>query len=726
MQTLTLTTSSDGIATIAIDLPGRSMNVLTPQLTVDLAAAIEQVADTSAIRGAILTSGKADAFVAGADINGMLDVFEHGIDALAASRLGEKMGQTLRRLETCGKPFAAAINGVALGGGLELALACQYRVLADSPKAVVGLPEVGLGLLPGGGGTQRLPRLIGIEKALGPLLGGQHLSPAEALKLGIVHAVVAPEKVIETARAWLLGSPSAVQPWDAKGFRIPGGAGPTAGHAGRTFTAGTTLLAQKTQRNTPAPLAILSAVYEGTQVPIDLGLRIERKYFGQLLSGPVARNLMRTMFVNKGRADKLANRPAGVPKSRVRKLGVLGAGMMGAGVAYAAAAVGIDVVLLDATQQQAERGKQYSRDVLEKAISRGKSTAEKADALLARIKPTVEYADLADCQFVIEAVFENRDIKADVTRKAAAALPKDAVFGSNTSTLPITGLAEAFDRPQDFIGVHFFSPVERMPLLEIIVGAKTSQATLARALDLAEQLRKTPIVVKDSRGFFTSRTFGTFVKEGMAMLQEGVQPALIENAARQAGFPVGPLAVIDEVSLEIGLKVYEQWLADGVKPAHEPALSIELTRKMVNDLGRKGKAAGAGFYEYPKEGKKFLWPGLAKVCPSATAQPNVEELKLRFLMIQALEAARCVEEGVITDAGDADIGSIFGIGYPAWTGGVLSYIDMVGLQHFVDEAHRMAEQYGVRYAPSDWLKQRARDNSRFHARLLPQSLTAAG
>jgi 3-hydroxyacyl-CoA dehydrogenase / enoyl-CoA hydratase / 3-hydroxybutyryl-CoA epimerase len=726
MQTLNITIDRDGIALIAIDIPERSMNVLTPQLTMDLAAAIEHVADTSTIRGAIITSGKVGSFVAGADINGMLEIFNRGIDAVAASKLGDAISKVLRRMETCGKPLAAAINGVALGGGMELTLACHYRVLADTPKAIVGFPEVGLGLLPGAGGTQRLPRMIGIEKALGPLLSGQPLRPAEALKLGVVHALAEPDKVIEVARAWLLGSPSPLQPWDVKGFRVPGGVGPMAGHASRSFTAGTTLLAQQTQRNNPAPLAILSAIYEGTQVPIDLGLRIERKYFGQLLSGPVARNLMRTMFINKQRADKLANRPAGVPKLHVRKLGVLGAGMMGAGVAYTAAGVGIDVVLLDATLEQAERGKQYSRNALDKAISRGKSSAEKADALLARIRPTIDYAELADCEFVIEAVFENREVKADVTRKAAATMPHDAVFGSNTSTLPITGLAEAFPRPQDFVGVHFFSPVERMPLLEIIVGAKTSQATLARAMDLAEQLRKTPIVVNDGRGFFTSRTFGTFIKEGLAMLQEGVQPALIENAARQAGMPVGPLAVVDEVSLDITLKVYDQWVEDGAQPLDEPALTIELTRKMVVGLGRKGKAAGAGFYEYPKGGKKYLWPGLAQLCPPARQQPDVEELKRRFLTIQALEAARCVEEGVIAEPGDADLGSILGIGYPAWTGGVLSYIETVGLRRFVDEAKRMTEHYGLRYQPSAWLIQRALEGRLFHAAFAPETVASAG
>jgi 3-hydroxyacyl-CoA dehydrogenase/enoyl-CoA hydratase/3-hydroxybutyryl-CoA epimerase len=714
MNTITVNVDADGVALITIDLPGRSMNILTPQLTSDLAEAIEKIAGNAAVRGAVIASGKPKGFLAGADINGMLKIFEEGIDPVSASQLGEPMGAVFRRIETCGKPFAAAINGVALGGGLELALACHYRVLVDSPSAVVGLPEVSIGVLPGGGGTQRLPRLIGIEKALGPLLGGAPLRPAEALKLGIVDVVVPAEKLIHTAREWVLAHPAAVQPWDVKGFAIPGGAGPGASHAPRSFAAGATLLAQQTQRNNPAPIAILSAVYEGTQVPIDMGLRIERKYFGRLLSGPVARNLMRTMFINKQRADKLADRPAGISKLHVGKLGVLGAGMMGAGIAYAAANVGIEVVLLDSTEEKAERGKQYSRALLDKAIARGKSTAQKAEALLARIRPTSQYEGLATCDFVIEAVFESREIKSDVTRKAAAVMRPGAIYGSNTSTLPITGLAEAFDRPDDFIGVHFFSPVERMPLLEIIMGQKTSQKALAHALDLAEQLRKTPIVVNDSRGFFTSRTFGTFIKEGLAMLQEGVLPALIENAARQAGMPVGPLAVIDEVSLDIVVKVYDQWLADGVQPLHEPALSINLTRNMAEVQNRRGKAAGGGFYEYPAGAKKYLWPGLSELCPPAATQPDVQELKDRFLTIQALEAARCVEEGVIVSPGDADIGSILGIGFPAWTGGVLSYIETVGLQKFVDSAHRMATAYGKRYEPSGWLRERALEGRAFH------------
>ncbi|MEP6722389.1 MAG: 3-hydroxyacyl-CoA dehydrogenase NAD-binding domain-containing protein [Variovorax sp.] len=715
MTTLQLRSGDDGVALIEINLADRPMNVLTPELIADLAQAVEQVASSPGIRGAILTSGKPGGFVAGADIKGLLALFDTGAIAPAqGAAVGEDFARLARRIETCGKPFAAALEGVALGGGLELALACHHRVLVDHPKAVLGLPEVGLGLLPAGGGTQRLPRLIGIEKALGLLLTGRHVLPAEALKLGIVHALAAQGEVVDAARRWLLAQPSAVQPWDAKGFRVPGGVGPTAPHASRTFTAGTTLLAGQTQRNLPAPLAILSCVYEGTQLPLDVGLRLERKYFGRLLADPVARNLMRTMFVNKGRLDKLANRPADVPLSKVRKLGVLGAGMMGAGVAHVAAGVGIDVVLLDNTLAQAERGKAHAARQLDKAIERKKSTREQADAVLARILPTADYADLAGCDFVVEAVYESREVKADVTRRAAAVLLATAVFGSNTSTLPITGLAQAFDRPADFIGVHFFSPVERMPLIELIRGDQTSEATLARALDLVAQLRKTPIVVNDSRGFFTSRVFGTFVKEGIAMLQEGVLPPLIENAARQAGMPVGPLAVVDEVSLDITLKVYAQWQADGVQPPHEPALSIEATRKMVEQLGRKGKAAGAGFYEYPEGGRKFLWPGLATHWPPAPQQPAVEDLKRRFLTIQALEGARCVEEGVVLDPADADVGSIFGIGYPAWTGGVLSYIETVGLQSFVAQCVQLAERHGERYRPSPWLMARAERGQVFH------------
>jgi 3-hydroxyacyl-CoA dehydrogenase/enoyl-CoA hydratase/3-hydroxybutyryl-CoA epimerase len=446
---------------------------------------------------------------------------------------------------------------------------------------------------------------------------------------------------------------------------------------------------------------------------MDAALAVESKYFGQLLSGPVARNLMRTMFINKGLADKLNRRPSAPPKSQVRRLGILGAGMMGAGVAYVSAVAGMDVVLLDSSLELAEKGKDYSKQLLAKAVGRGKKTQAEADAILARIKPTASYDDLAGCELVIEAVFENREIKADVTAKTEAVIPKNAVFASNTSTLPITGLAQASKRPAQFIGIHFFSPVDKMPLVEIILGKKTSDDTLARALDYVGQLRKTPIVVNDSRGFYTSRCFGTFVYEGMAMLQEGVNPALIENAAKMAGMPVGPLAVADEVTIDLQWKVIRQTEADLGRRFVKPA-AYDVVKTFVEDLKRPGRRFGAGFYDYPKDAKKHLWPGLKDVFPLAPIQPAVEEVEKRMLYIQALETTRCLEEGVVTTAAEADLGSILGWGFPAWTGGTLSFIDTVGIRAFVAECERMSKRYGKRFKPSKWLKQRAERDESFH------------
>ena len=712
MDTLQLTVDADGVALISINLPGRPMNVLTPEFQADLAAAVEQVAADPGIKGAIVTSGKPGAFIAGADIKDMVQAFERGVTTKQGAELSQALSRPFRRMETCGKPIACAINGLALGGGFELALACHYRVLADD--ASVGLPEVGLGLLPGAGGTQRLPRLIGIEKAAPLVLTGRSVNAAEALKLGLVHAVGPSSALGSMARAWLLGSPKAIQPWDEKGYTVPGGAGPLAPHAQRSFVAGTALTAQNTQRNYPAALRILQCLYEGTQLPIDTGLRLESKLFGQLLSGTTARNMMRTLFVNKGAADKLALRPDGVPKAKVARLGVLGAGMMGAGIAHVSAAAGMEVVLLDSTLEQAEKGKQYSARILEKDVARGKLSPEKARAQLARIKPTVDYADLAGCELVIEAVFENREVKADVTRKAAAVLGDAALFASNTSTLPITGLAEAFPRPADFIGLHFFSPVDKMPLVEVILGKATRPATLARALDYVAQLKKTPIVVNDSPAFYTSRVFGTYLQEGALMLDEGVLPALIENAARQAGMPIGPLAVGDEVTLELQLKAIEQNLADGHMQSPQLPRVLAGLRKMALEHRRIGRRGGAGYYDYPADGKKTLWPGLAELFPVKADQPDVEEVKQRLLYIQALESARCVEEDVITNAADGDLGSILGIGFPTWTGGTLSFIDTLGLPAFVAGCERLAERYGPRFQPSAWLKDKAKKGERFH------------
>ena len=711
-QDIRYSVDGDGIALLLIDVAGRPMNVLTPAFRSDLAECIERISGDAAVRGAVVASAKSS-FMAGADIKDMVGAFARGLTAAKAAEFSLELSKLFRRLETCGKPVAAAINGVALGGGLEVALACHYRVMADDPKAGVGLPEVKIGLLPGAGGTQRVPRLIGVTEALKLITEGRQLGAADALKKGLVHEVAPASEIVERARQWILQGGEGVQPWDRKGFRIPGGAGQTSPAAAQAFMVGTALTAKTTMRNYPAPLAILSCVYEGTQLPIDQGLAIESRYFGQLLAGSVARNLMRTMFVNKGLADKLARRPAGPPKSQVRRLGILGAGMMGAGVAYVSALAGMDVVLIDSTLELAEKGKEYSRRLLAKDVERGKRTQADVDAVLARIRPTVSYDDLAGVDLVIEAVFESREIKADVTAKAEAVIPRNAVFASNTSTLPISGLAQASKRPQQFIGIHFFSPVDRMPLVEIILGKKTSEDTLARALDYVGQLRKTPIVVNDSRGFYTSRCFGTFVYEGMAMLQEGVNPALVENAARMAGMPVGPLAVADEVTIDLQWKVIRQTEHDLGRRFVKP-VAYDVVRKFVEELKRPGRRFGAGFYDYPQDAKKHLWPGLAEAFPRAMQQPAVDEVQKRLMYIQALETTRCMEEAVVTTAAEADLGSILGWGFPAWTGGTLSYIDTIGIRPFVAECDRLAKRYGKRFKPSKWLRERAERDEPFH------------
>jgi 3-hydroxyacyl-CoA dehydrogenase/enoyl-CoA hydratase/3-hydroxybutyryl-CoA epimerase len=711
-QNIRFSVDADGIALLAIDVAGRPMNVLTPGFQADLTECVEKVASDPAIKGAVICSAKSS-FMAGADIKDMVGAFARGTTAAQASEFSQSLHKLFRRMETCGKPIAAAINGVALGGGFELALACHYRVIEDGPKAGVGLPEVTIGLLPGGGGTQRVPRLIGIPEALRVITEGKQLAPADALKKGLVHEVAPAAEIVERARQWILKGAEGIQPWDKKGFKIPGGAGQTSPAAAQAFMVGAALTARTTMRNYPAPAAILSCVYEGTQVPIEQGLRIESKYFGKLLSGPVARNLMRTMFVNKGLADKLSRRPAAPPKSQVRRLGILGAGMMGAGVAYVSARAGIDVVLLDSTAELAAKGKEYSQQLLAKDVSRGKRTQSDADAILARIKPSTSYADLAGADLVIEAVFENREIKADVTAKTEAVIAKNAVFASNTSTLPISGLAQASKRPAQFIGIHFFSPVDKMPLVEIILGKKTSDDTLARALDYVGQLRKTPIVVNDSRGFYTSRCFGTFCAEGAAMLQEGVNPALIENSAKMAGMPVGPLAVADEVTIDLQWKVIKQTEADLGRKFVKP-VSYDVVKKFVEELKRPGRRFGGGFYDYPQDAKKHLWPGLAEVYPRAAQQPSTEEVQKRLMYIQALETTRCMEEGVVTTAAEADLGSILGWGFPAWTGGTLSYIDTIGIRNFVAECERLAKRYGKRFKPSKWLRERAERDEPFH------------
>ncbi len=704
---------SDQVAIALIDVADKPMNVFTQDFFEDFAEFVNQLKSDDGIKGAVIASGKST-FFAGADLKSLGKLFGDSSDTDAMMQATGNLQKLLRSLETCGKPVAAAINGTALGGGLELCLACHYRVAADNPKSVLGLPEVQVGLLPGGGGTQRLPRMIGIEKALQLLLQGTHLAPTKALKMGVVDAVVAPGDEVAAAKAWVLNEGHAEQPWDKKGYRVPGGAGLMHPAAIQTLMIGTALTQRQTNRNYPAPHAILACVYEGTAMPIDKGLSIETQYFVSLLQHPVSRNMTRTLFVNKQAADKLVRRPEGIEKTAVKKLGILGAGMMGAGVAYVSARAGIDVVLLDTSKEKAEFGKDYSRNLCQKGIDRGKLTAEKAEAMLARIQTTDTYADLAGADLVIEAVFEDRDIKATVTKKTEAVIPESAIFASNTSTLPISGLAEASKRPEQFIGIHFFSPVDKMPLIEVILGEKTGDKATAVALDYIQQLRKTPIVVNDSRGFYTSRVFGVYTREGMSMLAEGVAPALIENVARQAGMPVGPLEVMDEVTLELSKHVMEQTRED-LGSDYIASAADDVVATMVDELDRRGKRFGQGFYDYPDGGKKHLWSGLNKHFPVSDEQPSADEVRTRLLYSQSLDTVRCLDEGVLTDPADADIGSIFGWGFPAYTGGTLSFIETVGLKEFVAEADRLAGLYGERFAVPDSLREMAEKGQTFYS-----------
>jgi len=710
-NTIQYSVDQDGIALLTIDLPGMPMNVLTPELMEDLATLSEKAAADDTVKGIVLTSGK-KAFIAGADIKDMVTAYDRGISHKEAAQFSYTLNATLRKMETCGKPIAVAINGLALGGGLEVCLAGHYRVLANDTGAVLGFPEVNIGLLPGAGGTQRTPRLIGFRNAATMVLQCKNQKPEQALEIGLVHELAPVAEIVERARRWVLETGDPEQPWDKKGFRIPHGGLMSPGTV-QTFMVGNALLAKNTRHNYPAPIAAQSAMFEGCTTSFDNGLKIESQYFGSLLAGPVARNMMRSLFVNKGKADKLSRRPKGIEKSKVSKLGILGAGMMGAGIAYVSAKAGIQVVLLDTTQESADRGKAYSEGLLKKAIERGYSSEDKAAALLGLITPTTNYDDLQGCDLVIEAVFESVEIKANVTARTEAVVPENCIFASNTSTLPITGLARASERPEQFIGLHFFSPVDKMPLVEIILGEKTGDEAIARSLDYIQQIRKTPIVVNDSRGFYTSRVFSTFTAEGISMLAEGVKPALIENAAKMAGMPVGPLAVTDEVTLELAHKIGKE-TAKALGQDFPADASQEVILKMVEDLDRKGKRFGKGFYAYPENETKYLWPGLAEQFPVSAEQPDLEELQKRLLTIQALETARCVEEGVVTHAEDGDIGSIFGWGFPPYTGGTLSYIDTVGIQDFVAECDRMTEAYGERFKVSGWLRERAAKNQPFH------------
>jgi len=739
LETFKWDIDADGIAHAVFDVPGRSMNTLTGKAVSEIIAIANEVASNDSIKGLVISSGKPSGFCAGADLGEMgeragsekpeSEMTEAEIKKAQFDR-GFALNKTLRELETCGKPVACALNGLALGGGLEVALACHYRVAAnDNPRIQFGLPEAKIGLLPGAGGTQRLPRLVGVQAALPLILQGESFDAEKAHAMGVVQELAPGAETVERAKAWVKANPTAKAPWDEKGYKVPGGVPHKGPGAGQVMTMANAMLMSKTYGNFPAQKNILSCIYEGIQVPIDAGLRIETRYFINTQQRPEAKAMIRSLFLSMQALGKGANRPQGIPKTEFQKVAVIGAGLMGAGIAYVQAKAGIPTVLVDVSMENAEKGKDYSRRLVEKDVSRGKMTQDKGDALLALITPTDSYDDVKGADLVVEAVFENQELKAEITKKAEAVLAETAVFGSNTSTLPITGLAEASVRPENFIGIHFFSPVERMGLVEIIMGEKTTQETLAKSIDYVLAIRKTPIVVNDSRGFYTSRCFGTYTQEGMQMLGEGIKPAIIENVGRQSGMPMGPLEVSDSVGLDTALKVGRQMAAAAGVDYSGNELG-QMMAWIVEDRGRVGRKAGKGFYDYNEKGRpERIWPDL-----NAQIEVKVDEcppemkrhLTNRFLVRQAVEVARCFEEGVITDARDADIGSILAWGFAPYTGGCCSYVDLIwGVKAFVEEADRLAEQYGERFRVPELLRDMAAKGEGFYDRFPPADAAKA-
>jgi 3-hydroxyacyl-CoA dehydrogenase/enoyl-CoA hydratase/3-hydroxybutyryl-CoA epimerase len=686
---------ADGVVVLTMDDPEQSTNTLNRRWQAAFDAALDRLeAERDDVTGVIVTSGK-PIFSAGGDLNEMSGGSAESA-AAAAFETVEHVKRTLRRLETYDRPVVAAVNGAALGGGLEIALACHHRIALDTPKSRFGFPEVTLGLLPGGGGVVRTVRLLGIATALtGILLEGRRLRPAQAKELGIVDEVVAtPEELLAASRAWIAANPDAAQPWDRKGYKIPGGSPTTPSLAAMLPMFPATLRKQTKGAPMPAPRAILAAAVEGAAVDVDTALRIESRWFVSLLTGQVARNMIKAFFFDMQAIAGGASRPDGYERWTPTRVAVLGAGMMGAGIAYECARAGWEVRLKDVSLEAAERGKEYSAKVLGKSVSRGRLTQADADAVLARITPTADVADLAGSDLMIEAVFEGEDLKKQVYAETEPQLTPDALLGSNTSTLPITGLAEGVTRPEDFIGIHFFSPVDKMNLIEIIVGERTSDATLARAFDVARALGKTPIVVNDSRGFFTSRVIGRFLEEAFRLVAEGVPAPSVEQAALQAGYPTGPLALADELNLRLMQRIR------GETPGGTESPGNALVDRLVA-ADRAGRLAGAGFYDYAEGRRAGLWSGLAELETEAGRAIPFADLQERMLFAEALDAVRCRDEGVIRSDADANVGSILGIGFPAWTGGVAQYVVQYegGEAGFAARARELAERYGERFAP---------------------------
>ncbi len=724
----------DGVAIITWDVPDKSMNVMSLEGFAELEECIDKALADDAVKGVVITSGK-ESFAGGMDLNIIAGMKERGGENPAKGIFDGvmKMHAILRKIERAGmdpktnkggKPIAAALPGTALGIGLELPLATHRIFAADNPKAKIGLPEIMVGIFPGGGGTTRLVRKLGVMGASQLLLEGKLNDPKRAKSAGVVDEVVPPEELMDRAREWVLNAKDAdiVKPWDQKGYKMPGG-DPYHPAGYMTFVGANAMVNGKTMGVYPAPKALLSAVYEGALVPFDTAIRIEARWFTNLLMNPSSSAMIRSLFINKEALEKGAVRPKDIPPQQVKKLGVIGAGMMGAGIALVSAMNGIEVVLIDQSQEAADRGKAYTADYMDKGIKRGKATPAKKEEVLSRITATTDYAVLKGADLVIEAVFEDPAIKAEVVKKVEAVVGEDCIFATNTSTLPISELAKASSRPENFIGIHFFSPVEKMLLVEIIKGKETGPRAVAKALDYVRQIRKTPIVVNDARFFYANRCIIPYINEGIRMVKEGVKPALVENAAKLVGMPLGPLQLVDETSIDLGVKIARATRA-AMGDAY-PDGDVDEVLFWMADQGRLGRKAKAGFYAYDEKGKRLgLWEGLAEKFPPAEDQPDVHEVQHRLLMAQVLEAVRAFEEGVLEDIREGDVGAILGWGFAPWSGGPFSWLDMIGAGRAVEICDHLEQEYGPRFKAPALLRELAEKGETFYGRFTDQKKAA--
>ncbi|MBS8227650.1 3-hydroxyacyl-CoA dehydrogenase NAD-binding domain-containing protein [Vannielia litorea] len=722
MSQFTMATDADGVATITWDTPGKSMNVMNMEGFQELDALIDEALADDAVKGVILTSGKEGSFAGGMDLNIIAKMKASAGDNPAKGLFDGVMAThgILRKIERAGmddknkggKPICAALPGTALGIGLEIPLACHHIIAADNPKAKIGLPEIMVGIFPGMGGTTRLSWKLGAMGASPLLLEGKLNDPKKAKAAGVIDEVVAPEELLAKAKEWVLSEPKIVKPWDEKGYKIPGGT-PYHPAGFMTFVGASAMVNGNTKGVYPAAKALLSSVYEGMQVPFDTALKIEARWFTNVLMNPSSAAMIRSLFINKEALEKGANRPD-VPDQKVKKVGVIGAGMMGAGIALVSAQAGIEVVLIDQKQEAADKGKAYSERYLDKGIARKKTTPEKKEEVLARITATTDYAALAGCDLIVEAVFEDVGVKAAVTKEVLAAVGPECIFATNTSTLPITELAKASDTPEQFIGIHFFSPVEKMMLVEIIKGEKTGDVAVAKALDYVRQIRKTPIVVNDARFFYANRCIIPYINEGIRMVKEGVEPALIENAAKLVGMPLGPLQLTDETSIDLGVKI-----AKATKAAMGEAYDDTADEVIfwMADEGRLGRKANAGFYSYDDKGKRgLLWDGLGDKFPVADEQPELSEVQHRLLFAQVLEAVRALEEGVLEDIREGDVGAILGWGFAPWSGGPFSWLDILGAERAVELTEALTAQHGERFSTPALLREIAASGGSFYDR----------